>query len=70
MDGVSDTIKNLFLREVKSERLVVESLDDFSVHAMHIAEEIVTIYLRNEYSLSQQILKKLHTSKAPSKYTK
>lgn len=48
MDGVSDTIKNLFFREVKSERLVVESLDDFSVHAKHIVEEIVTIYLRNE----------------------
>ena len=48
MDGVSDNIKNLFFREVKSERLVVESLDDFSVHAKHIVEEIVTIYLRNE----------------------
>ena len=50
--------------EVKSGRIVVESLHDFSLLAKCI------IFPRKKYSLSQQILKKLHNSKVRwSKYT-
>lgn len=48
MDGIGGSIKNQVFREVKSGRIVVESLHDFSLLAKCIVEETVTIYLPKE----------------------